>query len=47
MSFVILKNVTNLFEDSKNISFGIPTAIAATTNRFLAVGSSMGNIAIF
>jgi hypothetical protein len=47
MSFVMLKNVTNLFEDPSNTSIGIPTAISATGNRFLAVGTSMGNIVIF
>lgn len=47
MSFVMLKNVTNLFEDPNNTSIGIPTAISATGNRFLALGTSMGNIVIF
>jgi glutaredoxin-related protein len=47
MSFVKLKNVTNLFEDANNTSIGIPTAISASGNRFLAVGTSMGNIVVF
>ena len=47
ISFVVLKNVTNLFEDPNNTMIGIPTSISGTGNKFLAVGTSMGNIALF
>ena len=47
MTFVPLKNVTALFENPENNGVGIPTVIAATGSKFLAVGTSMGNIAVF
>lgn len=47
MSFIVLKNVSALFEDSKNIGVGIPTTITATGSKFLALGTSLGNILLF
>eukprot|EP00919_Chromeraceae_sp_WS-2016_P024117 GHVR01057111.1.p1 GENE.GHVR01057111.1~~GHVR01057111.1.p1 ORF type:complete len:103 (-),score=4.17 GHVR01057111.1:147-455(-) len=47
MSYIVLKNVTNLFNNEQNKDVGIPTAISATGSRFLAIGTSMGNVALF
>jgi glutaredoxin-related protein len=48
MTYVKLKNVTKLFaDDQSNTHVGIPTAITATGNKYLALGTSMGNIALF
>ena len=47
MSFVVLKNVTELFENPEKKGVGIPTVISATGSKFLAVGTSLGNTALF
>ncbi len=47
MTFIVLKNVTALFENPQSKGVGIPTVISATGTKFLAVGTSMGNIALF
>ncbi len=47
MSFTVLKNVTALFQSAQNTDIGIPTVISATGSKFLAVGTSLGNIALF
>jgi hypothetical protein len=47
MTYIVLKNVTALFESPEKNGVGIPTVITATGSRFLAVGTSMGNIAVF
>jgi len=47
MSFTVLKNVTSLFENPETKGVGIPTAISATGSKFLAVATSLSNIALF
>jgi len=47
MTYVVLKNVTGLFENPVSKGVGMPTVISATGSKFLAVGTSMGNIALF
>lgn len=47
MSFVVLKNVTALFENPESNGVGIPTVISAKGGKYLAVGTSIGNIAVF
>ena len=48
MTYVKLKNVTKLFsDDQSNTNVGIPTSITATGNKYLALGTSMGNIVLF
>lgn len=47
MSFVVLKNVTELFQNPEKKGLGLPTVISASGNKFLAIGTSQGNIAVF
>lgn len=43
----MLKNVTKLFDTSEAKGVGIPNCISGTGSKFLALGTSMGNIALF
>jgi hypothetical protein len=47
MSYTMLKNVTKLFDTTEAKGVGIPTCIAGTGSRFLGLGTSLGNIAVF
>lgn len=47
MMYVALKNVTQLFDISESKGVGMATCISSTGSRFLAIGTSMGNVALF
>lgn len=49
MVYIILKNVSELFDinNSESKGVGVPTCISTSGNKFLAVGTSIGNVVIF
>ena len=44
--FIVLNNVTAAF-DSKATGVGIPTVITSNGFRFMAIGTSFGNVVLF
>ena len=47
MVYTSLKNVSKLFNTKEVSGVGIPTCISGTGSKFLALGTSLGNIALF
>jgi hypothetical protein len=49
MSYVPLTNVSKLFDttDRKAKGVGVPVCISSTNSRFLAIGTSLSNVALF
>ena len=46
-SFIKIDNVTALFERADRNKVGIPTAIYVEAGRILAIGTFLGNVAVF
>lgn len=49
MVYIVLKNVSEVFDivNSSSKGVGVPTCISATGTKFLAIGTSIGNIVVF
>ena len=47
MVYAVLKNVSQLFDIAEIKGVGVATCISSTGSRFLAIGTSLGNVALF
>lgn len=49
MIYIVLKNVSELFDlsSSEVKGVGVPTCISSSGTKFLAIGTSIGNVIVF